>query len=67
MSKNWLNWSPGTRIDEHDWNLTLGRNVGIATEEEVEDFDFAETLRSTHVELEGLNEEGVELAALIAT
>ena len=53
-------------IDMHDWSLTPGRYVGVAPEEEDEDFDFEETLRSIHIDLKGLNEEAEELAARIA-
>ena len=52
-------------IEEHDWSLTPGRYVGVAPEEE-EDFDFEEALRSIHIDLQGLNDEAVELAARIA-
>jgi type I restriction enzyme M protein len=50
-------------IKVNDWSLTPGRYVGVAPEEEDEDFDFEETLRNIHIELNGLNEE----AALLAT
>ena len=53
-------------IKAHDWSLTPGRYVGVAPEEEDEDFDFEETLRSIHIDLKGLNEEAAELAARIA-
>ena len=53
-------------IEAHDWSLTPGRYVGVAPEEEDEDFDFEEALRSIHVDLTGLNEEATELAARIA-
>lgn len=53
-------------IQKNDWSLTPGRYVGVAPEEEDEDFDFEETLRDIHVELEGLNQEAVELAVKIA-
>ena len=53
-------------IEAHDWSLTPGRYVGVAPEEEDEDFDFAEALQSIHIDLEGLNEEAAELAARIA-
>jgi type I restriction enzyme M protein len=53
-------------IAAHDWSLTPGRYVGVAPEEQDEDFDFEETLRSIHVDLMGLNEEAAELAARIA-
>ena len=53
-------------IEENDWSLTPGRYVGVAPEEEDEDFDFEKTIREIHLELEGLNEEAAELAAKIA-
>lgn len=53
-------------IAAHDWSLTPGRYVGVAPEEQDEDFDFEEALRSIHIDLKGLNEEAVELAARIA-
>ena len=56
-----------SEIEAHDWSLTPGRYVGVAPEEEDEDFDFEETLRSIHLELKGLNEEAAVLAARIAT
>ena len=49
----------------HDWSLTPGRYVGVAPEEEDEDFDFEEALRSIHVDLKGLNDEADELASRI--
>jgi type I restriction enzyme M protein len=52
-------------IEANDWSLTPGRYVGVAPEEEDEDFDFEEALRDIHVELEDLNAEAVELAAKI--
>lgn len=53
-------------IKAHDWSLTPGRYVGVAPADVDEDFDFEETLRSIHVDLKGLNDEAVELAARIA-
>jgi type I restriction enzyme M protein len=53
-------------IKTHDWSLTPGRYVGLAPEEEDEDFDFEEALRAIHIDLKGLNEEAAELAARIA-
>ena len=41
-------------IEAHDWSLTPGRYVGVAPEEEDEDFDFEETLRAIHIDLKGL-------------
>ncbi len=53
-------------IAAHDWSLTPGRYVGVAPEEQDEDFDFEEALRAIHIDLKGLNEEAAELAARIA-
>ncbi|MEL4894494.1 class I SAM-dependent DNA methyltransferase [Crocosphaera sp. Alani8] len=49
----------------NDWSLTPGRYVGVAPEEEDEDFDFEEVLREIHLELKDLNQEAVNLAAEI--
>ena len=54
-----------SEIEANDWSLTPGRYVGVAPEEEDEDFDFEEALRDIHVELEDLNAEAVVLAAAI--
>ncbi|MCP3995321.1 MAG: N-6 DNA methylase, partial [bacterium] len=53
------------KIEANDWSLTPGRYVGVAPEEEDEDFDFEEALRDIHVELEDLNAEAAALAATI--
>ena len=53
-------------IEAQGWSLTPGRYVGVAPTEEDEDFDFEESLRSIHIDLKGLNEEAVALAARIA-
>ncbi len=53
------------KIKEHDCSLTPGRYVGVAPPEVNEDFDFEEALRSIQIDLKGLNEEAVELAARI--
>ena len=53
-------------IAANDWSLTPGRYVGVAPEEVDEDFDFESALRDIHIELAGLNEEAVALAAKIA-
>lgn len=53
-------------IEAADWSLTPGRYVGVAPEEVDEDFDFEETLRDLHIELQGLNAEAAELAEKIA-
>ena len=52
-------------IEANDWSLTPGRYVGVAPEEEDEDFDFGETMRAIHAELEELNAEAATLAATI--
>ncbi len=52
-------------LKANDWSLTPGRYVGVAPEEENDDFDFEEALREIHIELEDLNEEAVDLAAAI--
>jgi type I restriction enzyme M protein len=52
-------------IEAADWSLTPGRYVGVAPQEEDEDFDFEQTLRDIHVELGDLNREAAELAARI--
>ena len=52
-------------IESNDWSLTPGRYVGVAPEEVDENFDFEETMREIHVELEDLNMEAVGLAATI--
>ena len=52
-------------IEAHEWSLTPGRYVGVTPEDEDEDFDFEETLRSIHIDLNDLNEEAMALAARI--
>lgn len=52
-------------LKDNDWSLTPGRYVGVAPEEEDEDFDFEEALREIHVELEDLNAEAMNLASTI--
>ena len=52
-------------IEANDWSLTPGRYVGVAPEEEDEDFDFGEAIRTIHEELEELNREAVALANTI--
>ena len=54
-----------SEIAANDWSLTPGRYVGVAPEEENEDFDFEETLRNIHIELEDLNAEATQLASTI--
>jgi type I restriction enzyme M protein len=53
-------------IKAHDWSLTPGRYVGVAPEDADPDLDFEQALRAIHIDLQGLNEEAVELAARIA-
>ena len=53
-------------LEENDWSLTPGRYVGVAPEEEDKDFVFEESIREIHVELEGLNQEALALAARIS-
>ena len=52
-------------LEANDWSLTPGRYVGIAHDEEDEDFDFEGVMRDIHIELIGLNEEAAGLAAQI--
>ena len=52
-------------IEKNDWSLTPGRYVGVAPEEVDEDFDFEETMRDLHLELEGLHLEAAELIKTI--
>ncbi|MDI6790189.1 MAG: N-6 DNA methylase [Thermodesulfobacteriota bacterium] len=47
-------------LKENDWSLTPGRYVGVAPEEEDPDFDFGETMRTIHTELEDLNKQASE-------
>ena len=54
-----------SEIEANDWSLTWGRYVGVAPQEEDEDFDFEERLSDIHVELAGLNDEALELAKRI--
>jgi len=53
-------------LKENDWSLTPGRYVGVAPEEEDPDFDFGETMRTIHTELENLNELTTDLAKKIS-
>ncbi|MCX6271960.1 MAG: N-6 DNA methylase, partial [Bacteroidetes bacterium] len=51
-------------IEAKDWSLSPGRYVGVdaATDD---GFDYEERLAEIHIELEGLNEEAVQLAQTI--
>ena len=51
-------------IEAKDWSLSPGRYVGVDTATH-EDFDYEERLKEIHIELEGLNEEAIALAAEI--
>ena len=53
-------------IEEHDWSLTPARYVGVAPEEEDEDFSIDEALRAIYIDLKGLNDEAAELATRIS-
>ena len=53
-------------IEANGWRLTPGRYVGVAPEEEDEDYDFEQALRSIHVDLQALNDDAAEMAARIA-
>jgi type I restriction enzyme M protein len=50
----------------NDYSLTPGRYVGVAPEVEDEDFDFEETIKGIHAEIEVLNAEAAELAEMIS-
>ena len=54
-----------SELKTNDWSLTPGRYVGVAPEEVDENFDFEETLRDIHIELEDLNAEAAQLAVTI--
>ena len=54
-----------SEIKSNDWSLAPGRYVGVAPEEEDENFDFKETMRDIHNELQKLNKESIKLAAKI--
>jgi type I restriction enzyme M protein len=57
-------------VDRNDikvaaWSLTPGRYVGVAPQEEEEDFDFEQTLRDIHTELNDLDREAAQLVVKI--
>jgi type I restriction enzyme M protein len=52
-------------LEANDWSLTPGRYVGVAPEEEDEDFDFEGVMRDIHIEIADLNKEAAALAAQI--
>lgn len=53
-------------LTANDYSLTPGRYVGVAPEEDDEDFDFEEAIKEIHDEIETLNAEAAELAEAIA-
>ncbi|MFD0917283.1 N-6 DNA methylase [Pseudahrensia aquimaris] len=53
-------------LADNDYSLTPGRYVGVAPEVEDEDFDFEETIKDIHLEIDLLNAEAAELAETIA-
>ena len=52
-------------IEAKDWSLSPGRYVGVDTATDV-DFDYEERLNEIHIELDGLNEEAIQLAKTIS-
>jgi type I restriction enzyme M protein len=52
-------------LERHDWSLTPGRYVGVAPQEEDEDFDFEDEMKAMHGELVDLNIEASELSTTI--
>lgn len=55
-----------TELAANDWSLTPGRYVGVAPQEVDDDFDFEAALKDIQIELKGLNDDAVDLAAKIA-
>ena len=56
-----------SELAANDYSLTPGRYVGVAPEVDDEDFDFEETIKEIHLEIETLNAEAAELADTIAS
>lgn len=54
-----------TEIENKDWSLSPGRYVGVSAIEE-DDIDYEERLKEIHIELEGLNQEAIDLANTIS-
>ncbi|MBN1458906.1 MAG: N-6 DNA methylase [Armatimonadetes bacterium] len=50
-----------TEIEANDWSLSPGRYVGVAPEDQDEDFDFKQAMRDIHMELTGLDTEAAGL------
>lgn len=53
-------------LKENDWGLSPARYVGVAPQEEEDEEDFEESMRSIHQELESLHAESVKLHKKIA-
>ncbi len=53
-------------LEKNEWSLSPGRYVGMAPEFEDQDFDFEETIRAIHEELQALADESSDLNAIIA-
>jgi type I restriction enzyme M protein len=53
------------KLEAKDWSLSPGRYVGVDTATD-EDFDYEERMNEIHIELDGLNEEPVNLGKLIS-
>jgi type I restriction enzyme M protein len=47
-------------IEAKDWSLSPGRYVGVSPSEDG-DLDYEERLNEIHIELDGLNEEAIQL------
>ncbi len=54
-----------TELATNDWSLTPGCYVGVAPEVEDENFDFRESLRVIHEEMDEMNAEAATLAVTI--
>ena len=54
-----------SEIEAKDWSLSAGRYVGVNSITD-EDFDYEERLNEIHIELDGLNEEAIDLAKTIS-
>jgi type I restriction enzyme M protein len=52
-------------IEAKDWSLSAGRYVGVSSVTE-DDLDYEERLNEIHIELDGLNEDAVDLAKTIS-
>lgn len=52
-------------IEAKDWSLSPGRYIGVDTATD-DDFDYEERLNEIHIELDGLNQEAIDLANAIS-